>query len=273
MKAVNLLPSDLRGAGKPAPAAVAPGAQAAGRAGAFAVLGVLAFSVVALAAYVLTSNTVKDRQATLAQVSAQSDALTQRAAKLKSFADYQSAAQMRISTVKDLADSRFNWEQALRDLSRAIPANVALSQMTGSISGGATGGGDDPLRPSINAPAITLKGCSSDQHSVATLLSRLHAVRGVTRVSLSSSAKPDQSSTTISSAGSTTLCKGKRPPVFSVVVFFEHASVPASSTDTSVATGSTGASGTSAGTTTGTTGTSTPASATPTATPSTTPGS
>ena len=48
MKAVNLLPSDLRGAGKPAPAAVAPGAQAAGRAGAFAVLGVLAFSVVAL---------------------------------------------------------------------------------------------------------------------------------------------------------------------------------------------------------------------------------
>jgi Tfp pilus assembly protein PilN len=273
MKAVNLLPSDLRGAGKPAPAAVAPGAQAAGRAGAFAVLGVLAFSVVALAAYVLTSNTVKDRQAKLTQVSAQSDAIAQRAAKLKPFADYQSAAQMRISTVKDLADSRFSWEQAMRDLSRAIPANVALSQMAGSISGGSTGGGDDPLRSSINAPAITLKGCSNDQRSVAALLSRLHAVRGVTRVSLSSSAKPDQSSTTISSAGSTTLCKGKRPPVFSVVVFFEHASVPASSTDTSVATGSTGASGTSAGTTTGTTGTSTPASATPTATPSTTPGS
>ena len=89
MKAVNLLPSDLRGAA-PASAAVASGDQATGRLGAFAVLGVLGFCVVALAAYVLTANTVKDRQAKLDQVTAQTAAVSAQAAKLKPYADFQS---------------------------------------------------------------------------------------------------------------------------------------------------------------------------------------
>src|SRR3954465_8642439 len=142
MKAVNLLPSDLRGAGKSAPAAVTPGAQAAGRTGAFAVLGVLAFSVVALAAYVLTTNTVKDRQDQLDQVTAQAASVTQRAAKLKPYADFEAAALTRVGTVKALADARFDWEQALRDLARAVPAEVTLTSLSGSISNssGASGG-------------------------------------------------------------------------------------------------------------------------------------
>src|SRR5919199_6013188 len=135
MKAVNLLPSDMRGAGKPASAAVASGDDATGRLGAFAVLGVLAFCVVALAAYVLTSNTVKDRQAQLDQVSAQSAALTQKATRLKPYADFAATTEQRMQTVKDLASARFDWEQALRDISRAIPADVTLSSMTGSLSG------------------------------------------------------------------------------------------------------------------------------------------
>src|SRR5919199_107879 len=143
MKAVNLLPPDLRGAGKPASAVVASGDDAAGRTGAFAVLGVLAFCVVALAAYVLTSNTIKDRQAKLEQVSAQSAALTQKATRLKPYADFASMTKQRLQTVRDLASARFDWEQALRDISRAIPADVTLSSMTGSLSGDAStsGGG------------------------------------------------------------------------------------------------------------------------------------
>ena len=43
-------------------------------------------------------------------------------------------AETRIQTVKDLASSRFDWEQALRDISRAIPADVTLRELKGTIS-------------------------------------------------------------------------------------------------------------------------------------------
>jgi Tfp pilus assembly protein PilN len=271
MKAVNLLPSDLRGAGKSAPAAVNPGAQAAGRAGAFAVLGVLAFSVVAIAAYVLTSNAVKDRQAQLDQVTAQAASVTQRAAKLKPYADFEAAALTRVATVKALAAGRFDWEQALRDLARAVPADVTLTSLSGSISnssgasGGSAGSGAaDPLRTAISAPAISLQGCSTGQRGVAGLMTRLRAIRGVTRVSLSKSERPEATSTTAPTGGSGTTgiqCKGNRPPTFSVVVFFEHASVPATATDVTTST-------TASATTTTGSGT---ASATPT--PAATPAS
>ena len=51
----------------------------------------------------------------------------QRVDQLKPYADFQAMAETRIQTVKDLAASRFDWEQALRDISRAIPADVTLS--------------------------------------------------------------------------------------------------------------------------------------------------
>ena len=63
MKAINLLPSDLRGT-TAGTAPKAPADEPAGI-GAFVVLGALAACVIALAAYVLTTNTVKDRQAKL----------------------------------------------------------------------------------------------------------------------------------------------------------------------------------------------------------------
>ncbi len=74
MRAVNLLPPDLRSGPKgPAPA-VASGEKTSG-AGAFIVLGVLAFCVLAMAAYVLSGNTVKDRQAELARATAETAAV------------------------------------------------------------------------------------------------------------------------------------------------------------------------------------------------------
>ena len=65
MKAVNLLPSDLRGALK-APAPVAAAGEPGGGSGAYVALGALALCVVALAGYVLTTNTIKQHQADLA---------------------------------------------------------------------------------------------------------------------------------------------------------------------------------------------------------------
>jgi Tfp pilus assembly protein PilN len=269
MKAVNLLPSDLRGAA-PASAAVASGDQATGRLGAFAVLGVLGFCVVALAAYVLTANTVKDRQAKLDQVTVQTAAVSAQAAKLKPYADFESAAQTRVQTVADLASARFNWARSLRDISRAVPGEVTLTSLSASLSGASGATGSDPMRASISSPAVSLQGCTTGQRAVASLLSRLHDVRGVTRVALSKSERPDAGTTAQApSATGVKSCDGNRPPTFSVVVFFERAHVPATvaevtagPTPTTTATTAAGAAATTTSAPAGSTAA--PATATPT---------
>ena len=277
MKAVNLLPSDMRGA-KPASAVVASGDEATGRVGAFAVLGVLAFCVVALAAYVLANNTVKDRKAELATATAQAAIVTHQAQALKPYADFAAQAQERIETIRDLAASRFDWEQAFRDISRVVPRAVTLSNLNASIST-ASGGAGGSLRSAIAAPAIELVGCTEGgQRDVATLLSRLRNVDGVTRVSLSKSDKPDLAAAGTATAPTGTTSTGNgctgRAPTFDAVVFFERSKVPASVDDISVAsssgsTGGTPTAGTATSTATSTT-TAAPA-ATPAATPASTP--
>jgi Tfp pilus assembly protein PilN len=227
MRAVNLLPPDLRSGPKgPAPA-VPTGVENSG-AGAFVVLGALAFAVVALAAYVLAGNTVKDRKAELAAATAKSAAVTQQVDALKPYADFESVANARVQTVKDLANSRFDWEQALRDLSRAVPADVTIAALKGDIGTAQPGGGTSGsgIRGAITAPAISLTGCTYTQTKVAALMARLRNIDGVTRVSLS---KSDKEATTSSSGADRTApsatgyCGENDVPAFEMVVFFEGA--------------------------------------------------
>jgi Tfp pilus assembly protein PilN len=239
MKAINLLPPDLRGTPKASAPKAAAAPQEPGGIGAFVVLGALAACVAALAAYVLTTNTVKDRQAQLEAVTAHAQATTQRVNQLKPYADFQAMAETRIQTVKDLSSSRFDWEQALRDISRAVPADVTLRELKGTISGGAIGGGGG-VRGAIASPAIELKGCTAGQKEVATLLARLRNVDGVTRVSLGKSTKPEASTSAASpiAGGAEAIgCPGKRPPNFEIVMFFEGAEVPATVEDVTVQAG------------------------------------
>jgi Tfp pilus assembly protein PilN len=284
MRAVNLLTPEMRssqkgsGSGAPRPSAM----STSGGIGAFALLGVLALIVAGVAGYVLSTNVVKQKQSDLAAVSAKNDATVNRAAELKPYADFQTLAQARASTVQGLASARFDWEQSLRDLSRAIPHNVYLNQITGSVGGGATGGGGSGIRSSISAPAIELAGCTRTQPDVARLMSRLRNVQGVTRVSLSKSEKSDTAAST-GGAGAATggssvgPCGKGSPPSFDIVVFFEKAAVaqalatvtgdataaPAAAAGTS----SSGTGGTADATGKGTDDTSAKPAATPTATP------
>ncbi len=258
MKAINLLPPDSRGLPKSGAPKVATAPEEPAGIGAFVLLGALALCVAAFAAYVLTTNTVKDRQAQLDAVTVQAQTVAQRAAELKPYADFQQMAETRIQTVKDLAASRFDWEQALRDISRAIPADVTLTSLDGSISSEA--GGSSSVRGAISAPAIELQGCTRSQTQVATLLSRLRSVDGVTRVTLQKSVKPDQPTTadgsTVPAAagGAQAACGTGRPPSFVLVMFFERSEVPSSVSDITVqtsaaATPAAGESTSSAGTT------------------------
>ena len=153
MRAVNLLPPDTRGASKSS-AELAVGPEAKGGAGAFVVLGVLAACVAGVAGVVLTDNTIKQRNADLDRVAQQQQQLQAQVTKLKPYADFDAAAKARVQTVRDLAGSRFDWEQTLRDLSRAIPQDVSLRQLSGDIATDAGGQGGS-LRSAISAPAIT----------------------------------------------------------------------------------------------------------------------
>ena len=223
MRAVNLLTPDLRSAPKGKGASGPSAMETPGGIGAIAVLGALALCVAALAGYVLSNNIVKQREAELAQVSTKADATRAEAAKLKPYVDFQDVAQQRAGTVQALASARFDWEQALRDLSRAMPEEVFLSSIDGSVGGSATSGGSS-LRGSIPSPAIELKGCTKSQPAVASLMSRLRNVQGVTRVALSKSDKDG----TASATGTTVNPCGKgAPPSFEMVIFFERSAVAA----------------------------------------------
>jgi Tfp pilus assembly protein PilN len=221
MRAVNLLPSDLRGAA-PKPARGGSRPEPVQGIGAYVVLGALALCVAALASYVVVTNGVKQREADLATAKQRTAVATAKANELRPYADFETLATARVETVRGLAAARFDWERSLRDLSRAMPSDVKLQSLTGDIGlpGASSGGGTDPLRGSISAPAITLAGCASSQTGVARMMSRVRAVQGVTRVSLS---KSESLTATAPAAGTEAPCGTGRPPSFSVVVFFEGA--------------------------------------------------
>ena len=226
MRAVNLLTPELRSAQKGSGASRPSVMETSGGLGAFIVLGVLALCVAGLAGSVLANNVVKERKASLAQVSSKNDATVKRAIELKPYADFQTLAQERVSTVKALASARFDWEQSLRDLSRALPSDVYLSSLKGTLGGGGSSGG---IRGAIGSPALELSGCTRNHTSVATLMSRLRNVQGVTRVSL---AKSEKAAVAVGGGAETTgPCGTKSPPTFEVVVFFEKATVESALAD------------------------------------------
>ena len=242
MRAVNLLTPDLRSAPKGKGASGPSALEAPGGIGAFVVLGAMALVVAAIAGIVLSNNVIKDRKAELAQVSAQSDATVAKANNLKPYADFEQVAKDRAGTVQALAGARFDWEQALRDLSRAMPDDVYLSSLDGDVGGGnGAGSGASSLRGAIQSPAIDLKGCTKSQEAVATLMSRMRNVQGVTRVTL---AKSDKDTTATAASGSDVNPCGKgNPPTFEMIIFFERSAVAEALAGATGAADSTGTAG------------------------------
>jgi hypothetical protein len=132
-------------------------------------------------------------------------------------------------------------------VARTIPSDAWLTAMRASVtpSTAVEGGVADPLRGSIQSPAIEIVGCTTSQDKVAAVISSLRRVDGVQRVSLSSSAA--------GAGGSGSAC-GKDAadaPQFSMTVFFDAptgtattgatgtAAAPASTTPTTTAGGTT----------------------------------
>ena len=125
MRPVNLVPQDQRrrtssdGGGKSAHAA----------------LGVLALLLAMVVGYVLTSNTVTERQNETEAARVEADRLEAKAAQKGNFADFASIAQTRMQSVAGVAATRFDWERFMRELARVIPADSWLQSADASTTG------------------------------------------------------------------------------------------------------------------------------------------
>lgn len=215
MKAVNLIPADqLRAAG------------AAGRSGGgvYMLLGGLALVVAAVAALTLTNRSVADNVAKADRLEAQAQAAQAQAGNLISFKTFNEQVKTRSSAVQALAATRFDWGGTFEQVSRVIPSDVSLTQLSASTAPG-QGGGTVQLRSALQNPAIEIVGCAPSQARVALLMARLRRIEGVQRVTVANSGKSDdKTSDAASSSESTDTSTGCQTtdevPQFQMVVFF-----------------------------------------------------
>jgi len=234
MRAVNLIPVDQqRGA-----------TGAAGRSGGavYGLLGALALIVVMAAAWTLTSKSVDDKKAHLAEVNRQATQAEQRATALASYTTFASLREKRVTTVKQLANSRFDWSHALHEVARVMPTNAWLTQLTATTQPGMSIGGSAALRSALPVPAIEVAGCTTSQASVAKMMARMRLIDGVQQVTLQDSSKNDTASGQ-PAAGPGGDCRGGSAhfPQFTIIVFYQQqatvAANPAGATATAAAVG------------------------------------
>jgi Tfp pilus assembly protein PilN len=182
VKPVNLIPQDQRrrvateGGGNGAPIA----------------LGVLAALLAMVVVYVLTSNTITERQNDSKTASAEADKLEAQASQQANYTDFATIARTRTESVAGVAASRFDWERFMRELAHVMPTGSWLQSADASTLGGTATGASQPT-PSTDAtatptgPSATLIGCTPDQDDVARMMVRLGQLHRVEDVQLNES--------------------------------------------------------------------------------------
>jgi Tfp pilus assembly protein PilN len=177
MKAVNLIPSDQRRA------------KASGNVsgGAYGVLGVLAVLLVMAVAYVTTSNSANDRQGKAEQARQDAVAAESQSKQLGAFTDFASIKEQRLTSVMAAAQTRFDWERFMRELSRVMPANSWIHTTNASVSGDTSGGNLTSAPTTVPLPEANLVGCTPRQSEVARMMVRLEQMYRVTDVALNES--------------------------------------------------------------------------------------
>jgi Tfp pilus assembly protein PilN len=191
MRPVNLIPvEDRRDGHGPMRTGLVP----------YLLVGALVAALVGVTALVLTGNQISDRKAEVVQLKREDAAATARAERLAAYTQFNTLHEQRVATVTSLADSRFDWERVMRELSLILPANVWLVSLDATASPDATsgsegGGGSSSganLRSSAPGPALEISGCASGQEAVAGFVTALKDIDGVTRVGVQSSELSEQ---------------------------------------------------------------------------------
>ena len=217
MRAVNLIPAEQRrggGAGS-SPLAV------------YALLGGLAVILVAVTALVLTQNAVAERQNRLAKVERQAADAERQARALAPYVTFATLQETRLRTVRGLARNRFPWSRAFEDVTRVMDRSVWLKSLTATIAPGVTledtGTDASTVRGGVPNPALEMSGCATSNQALVRLMSRLRAMSGVERVTLTDAEKPDEvsQSSSPSSGGSSDGCGSDKNPDWKLVVFYK----------------------------------------------------
>jgi Tfp pilus assembly protein PilN len=188
MRPVNLIPpEDRRGEHRPM------------RSGplVYLLVGALVIALAGMTALVLTDNQISERKVEAAKLHREEAAEKARAARLAAYTQFAALREQRVSTVTSLADSRFDWERVMRELSRVIPAYAWLTSLSAtatpgvSVDGGSGSASGSSLRGSIAGPAIEMSGCAVTHDGVAGLVDAFKDIDGVTRVGVQSSGLAD----------------------------------------------------------------------------------
>jgi Tfp pilus assembly protein PilN len=213
MRPVNLIPPEER-RGEHGPTRTGPLP--------YLLVGALVAVLVAVTALVITDNQVSDRKSEVAQLKREDAVAIARGERLAPYTQFQVLREQRAATVSSLADSRFDWERVMRELSLILPHDVWLESLDASASaeaeGSSSGGGS--LSGSIAGPSLAIAGCATGPDAIAGFVTALKDIDGVTRVGVESSEVADQGE---GAGGSSGECG---PATFSLVIAFDAAPVP-----------------------------------------------
>jgi Tfp pilus assembly protein PilN len=231
MRPVNLIPAEeRRGAHAPMRTGPLP----------YLLVGGLALALVGVALLVLAGNQVSERKAEVAQLKQEDAAAQARAQELSAFTQFRLLQQQRAQTISSLADSRFDWERVMRELSLILPDDAWLVSLNASASAessaGGESGGSASLRGGVAGPALEIEGCATGQEAVANFITALKDIDGVTRVGVESSELPETSTDAAASGSGAAAADGANTDCrtrdfiakFALVVAFDAAPVPPS---------------------------------------------
>jgi Tfp pilus assembly protein PilN len=182
MRPVNLIPKEER-RGQNAPLRSGPIA--------YIVVGALVAMLGAVTLLVLTNNEIADRKTEIATLEREDAKVTAKVKRLSAYTQFHTLSEQRVDTVKSLADTRFDWERVMRELSLVLPSDVWLTSLNASASASSATGESESsgsgMRAAIAGPALELSGCANGQRGVAGFVTALKDIDGVTRVGVQSS--------------------------------------------------------------------------------------
>ncbi|HKF83556.1 MAG TPA: hypothetical protein VKB23_11410 [Solirubrobacterales bacterium] len=230
MRPVNLIPPDER-----------RGEQAPLRTGAlvYLVVGAFVAVLIGVTSLVLIGNKINERKTDVVELHHENAATQRKAQRLTSYTQFSTLSKQRVETVRNLAESRFDWERVMREMALVLPDDVWLIDLTAtavpgiSFEGGSNG--SSGLRDDVAGPALEMNGCAVGQQAVARLVTVLKDIDGVTRVGMTSSELPGEEGGAGTNAGSDSGedsedCRTRKfITKFEIVVAFDAAPVPAAS--------------------------------------------